>query len=80
MQGTWLGSLYGKARTIWNLYEGVTLHLKIGISGALLAPKATIPYDSTVTMEGMTVVNSMSTQGEIHAPRLISLPCASPST
>jgi choice-of-anchor A domain-containing protein len=68
--GVWLTSDYGRARTIWNLYEAVTLDLQNTVSGSLLAPQATMTSVDDQDINGVVVIHTLNTQGEIHHPYL----------
>jgi choice-of-anchor A domain-containing protein len=71
MGGNWLGSDYGRARTIWNLYQAVTLELDNSVQGCLLAPGATVSPATNHVMYGVVVVQSFSTQSEVHHPYIV---------
>ena len=56
----------GAGIVIWNLWEATTVHLRTGLKGALLAPKATV--DTKSSIDGAVAVDTMITNGELHIP------------
>jgi len=70
MGGAWLSSDYGRARTIWNLYQAVTLELDNSVQGCLLAPEAAVSSTRNA-IHGVTVVKSLSTQDGVQPPYIV---------
>jgi choice-of-anchor A domain-containing protein len=69
MNCPWLNSDYGRARTIWNLYQAVQLELDNNVQGCLLAPKAAVSTNEVIY--GVVVVESFSTQSEVELPYIV---------
>ncbi|CAF0835611.1 unnamed protein product [Didymodactylos carnosus] len=72
MVGSWLTSLYGRSRTLWNFYNCTTLTLQNNMMGAVLAPLAVTTAQANI--DGAAAVKSLATQSELHTPPLI-YPC-----
>jgi len=71
MNGNWLRSVYGQARTIWNLYQAVTLELGNSVQGSLLAPTATIATGNSQTVSGVLVINSLTIPMNVNQPYIV---------
>ncbi len=67
--GSWLTSLNGRSKTIWNFPEATSIDLKSkNFMGALLAPLAAV--NAQANIDGATAVKSLTTTSEVHLPVL----------
>jgi choice-of-anchor A domain-containing protein len=63
----WLSSTSGLAGTIWNFYQADSLEFSSTTYGGILAPLASVTSNNQV-LNGVFVINSFSTQSEVHHP------------
>lgn len=71
MSGNWLGNDYGRARTIWNLFQAVTFAFDSTVYGALLAPKATVSPTTNQAIYGVAVLKSFITNAGARQPYIV---------
>lgn len=76
--GTWLTSIDGRSRTLWNFYEATSIYFDRNFMGALLAPKATL--QTSVNIDGSVAVKSLDSNAEIHLPYFIGNFCTTTSS
>lgn len=62
-QGDWLTSTDGRARTIWNFHEAISITINQNWMGTLLAPTAIVTTDHII--QGVVIVQSLNTTNSI---------------